>query len=395
MKISEATTTQKSSDEGHTSKPSSSSITPSSAAAAVSSTTIASTAALTSDATTASTVAVTSDATVTEDAEFSGLLTGITDQAKSLSAVVEKLDAEMKAEQRKDADGNGGNRGLSYLDIKNILLLSYNCDLINIMKIKTGGRSLLSEEASKSIDRLIETRTVLERLRSIDHKLRYQVDKLVRAANVTSQNGTVDPLEHRANLDNFDDDDEGDDNDGGGETTGKKDGIYKPPKLAAVRYEGDESKEEKREKKAKMRAKAIANASMLKDLDLDREEPEEIFENQVHRFKEDKRLEERTKYEEDNFTRLTLSKKEKARMNRMANSSAMGDVLTNFSDSKALWQDDDDNEGGGGGGARGKKRKREQGGAGGSGKGGKGGKKSKLSKGATKKIKSKKKKRFA
>ena len=47
------------------------------------------------------------------------------------------------------------------------------------------------------------------------------------------------------------------------------------------------------------------------DLDLDREEPEEIFENQVHRFKEDKRLEERTKYEEDNFTRLTLSKKEK------------------------------------------------------------------------------------
>ena len=49
------------------------------------------------------------------------------------------------------------------------------------------------------------------------------------------------------------------------------------------------------------------------DLDLDREEPEEIFENQVHRFKEDKRLEERTKYEEDNFTRLTLSKKEKGK----------------------------------------------------------------------------------
>ena len=47
---------------------------------------------------------------------------------------------------------------------------------------------------------------------------------------------------------------------------------------------------------------------------MDREEPEEIFENQVHRFKEDKRLEERTKYEEDNFTRLTLTKKEKGEL---------------------------------------------------------------------------------
>ena len=48
-------------------------------------------------------------------------------------------------------------------------------------------RSLLDESTSKGIDRLIETRTVLERLRSIDHKLRYQVEKLVRAANVNAQ----------------------------------------------------------------------------------------------------------------------------------------------------------------------------------------------------------------
>merc|ERR1712136_695853 len=234
---------------------------------------------------------------------------------------------------------------------------------------------------------------VLERVRAIDHKLRYQIDKLVRASVVTHQGASVDPLGFRANLDNFDDDD--DDADDAGKGEAKKDGVYKPPKLAAVRYDGDDTEAEKKEKKAKMRAKAIANAAMLKDLDLDREEPDEIFENQVHRFKEDKRLEERTKFEEDNFTRITLNKKEKARMKRMANSSAMGDVITDFKDSKALWQDDDDDEGGGGGGARGKKRKREQGGAGGSGKGGKGGKKSKLSKGATKKIKSKKKKRFA
>merc|ERR1712142_1437173 len=109
---------------------------------------------------------------------------------------------------------------------------------------------------------------------------------------------------------------------------------------------------------------------------------------------EDKRLEERTKFEEDNFTRITLNKKEKARMKRMANSSAMGDVITNFKDSKALWQDDDDDDGGGGA-SKGKKRKRDQSSGPKGGGGGKGGKKSKMSKGATKKMKSKKKKRFA
>ena len=32
------------------------------------------------------------------------------------------------------------SRGISYLDVKNILLLSYNCDLINILKTKSEGR---------------------------------------------------------------------------------------------------------------------------------------------------------------------------------------------------------------------------------------------------------------
>ena len=83
--------------------------------------------------------------------------------------------------------------------------------------------------------------------------------------------GAVDPLEHRANLDNVDDDDDDDDDDDGeGEGSKTKgDGVYKPPKLAAVHYDGDETKQEKMEKKAKMRAKAIANASMLKVMLLD------------------------------------------------------------------------------------------------------------------------------
>lgn len=310
--------------------------------------------------------------------EFGFVLDAISDQAKNVTSMIDKLNGELKMSKKKETEEGIKSQGLSYLDVKNILLASYNCDLINIVNTKCEGRSLL--EPSSSVDRLIETRTVMERLRSIDHKLRYQVEKLVRAATVPAQDASLDPLGLRANLDNFDDEN---DDDESAETNGAKGGVYKAPKLAAVRYDGDETRADKKEKRAQMKAKAIANASMLKDLDLDREEPEEIFENQVHRFKEDKRLEERTKFEEENFTRITLSKKEKARTNRFANASAMGDVITNFSDSKVLWQDEDEEAGGGGGGkGKGKKRKEEL------------GKKRKLGKGAAKKFKSKKKKRF-
>lgn len=51
------------------------------------------------------------------------------------------------------------------------------------------------------IDKLVELRTVLEKMRPIDQKLKYQVDKLLRQA--ADGKGEADPLRHRANLDNF------------------------------------------------------------------------------------------------------------------------------------------------------------------------------------------------
>lgn len=51
-------------------------------------------------------------------------------------------------------------------------------------------------------DQLVELRTVLEKIRPIDQKLKYQVDKLVR--NASDGKVEADPLRHRANLDNLD-----------------------------------------------------------------------------------------------------------------------------------------------------------------------------------------------
>lgn len=48
-------------------------------------------------------------------------------------------------------------------------------------------------ERDPSIDRLIEIRTVLEKIRPIDYKLRYQIDKLVKTA-ITGSTSAEDPI---------------------------------------------------------------------------------------------------------------------------------------------------------------------------------------------------------
>ena len=53
----------------------------------------------------------------------------------------------------------------------------------------------------RSPDQLVEARTVLEKIRPIDQKLKYQVEKLVK----TGMEGKVesDPLRFKANPDNL------------------------------------------------------------------------------------------------------------------------------------------------------------------------------------------------
>lgn len=143
-------------------------------------------------------------------------------------------------------------------------------------------------ENDPAIDRLVELRTVLEKIRPIDYKLRYQIDKLVKTA-ITGTTSASDPNTFKPNPDNLiaqlgddvnggDDDDEADDveasdSDDSDEDeakpaksaaasrksskTGAKEGKYVPPKLSAVHYDEDDSKAERSRKqleRAKKRA---------------------------------------------------------------------------------------------------------------------------------------------
>ena len=89
----------------------------------------------------------------------------------------------------------------------------------------------------------MELRTILEKSRPIENKLKYQIDKLVKTA-ATGPTGETDPTHFRANPANMvsnvsDSEESGSESDektGDKQEKATKKGVYVPPKLAAVYY---------------------------------------------------------------------------------------------------------------------------------------------------------------
>lgn len=129
------------------------------------------------------------------------------------------------------------DQGLSFLEMKYNMLLGYLINLTYVVLRKCSGEKI---EDDPCIDRLIEIRTVLEKVRPIDHKLKYQIDKLVKTA-VTGTN-VNDPTTFKANPDDLmgGNSDHSSEDDSETDEKPKKSltGIYVPPKLSAVHYLG-------------------------------------------------------------------------------------------------------------------------------------------------------------
>jgi U3 small nucleolar RNA-associated protein 3 len=69
--------------------------------------------------------------------------------------------------------------GMTYLEMKYNLLLSYCSFLSFYILLKTEG---VSTKDHPVIGKLLYIKTLLERLRPLDQKLQYQVDKVIRTA---------------------------------------------------------------------------------------------------------------------------------------------------------------------------------------------------------------------
>lgn len=207
-------------------------------------------------------------------------------------------------------------------------------------------------EKDPSIDRLIEIRTVLEKIRPIDHKLRYQIDKLVKTA-VTGTTNASDPLNFKAKpgslmTQNESDESESDSDDEPSNVVQKKksknDNLdeteeiakYVPPKLTSMPYDADETAADKQEKLRDRARKRAINSTLIdewKEEFLDT--PVEITGGSRAQQMISKAMRERERYEEDNFTRLPMTKADKHRQKRLSTMGTLGDELTGYGNSNA------------------------------------------------------------
>ncbi|XP_055331300.1 neuroguidin-like [Paramacrobiotus metropolitanus] len=302
------------------------------------------------------------DASEDDSGTFSQIISSLKTQIADAQLVVDKL--RKKTTTASSADGDDSSAGMSFLELKNHLMLNYLQNLVLIMLKKASGISIADDPA---VVRIVETRAALEKMRPMEVKLKYHIDKLMKAA-VDSRADESDPSRYKPNPDQLmsafgeaeeaaeETDDEEIEEEAAPETSSKsRTSVYVPPRLAAVPYNVDENPRDRVQKEAERAKKRALHSTIMQELRQDYyDEPEEIHDRDIYRTKADKSAKEREEYEERNMVRLNVSKKDKARTKRMTTMGSLAH-LADFQDFRPMTrnQDMDDMEFG----SKNKKRK--------------------------------------
>lgn len=218
------------------------------------------------------------------------------------------------------------SKGLSFLETKYQLLLGYCANLSLYLLLKVEGKNV---ERHPVVERLIKYRLLIEKIKPMEAKLQYQIDKLLHAATSAKDNVSRKPddedreLAFRPNLDMLAGP-SGDelDMEESDKDIGHADKPYRAPKVAPVHYNGD-NKDGKLNgvDKLEERERILASRSrLLADLQADMDEkPEEEMVDPVYGRSATKMTssKQREQYEEENFVRFTMSKKEQRRLEKL------------------------------------------------------------------------------
>lgn len=237
----------------------------------------------------------------------------------TVTSKVQALTAKVKAGHFPTPEG------ISYLETKHLLLLNYCQSLVYYLLRKAKGFSI---EGHPVIRSLVEIRLFLEKIRPIDKKLQYQIQKLTRDSgaasekSVLSEKGTdtqkEDLLKYRPNPDLL-----------VSKTRGTEDGsnVYRPPKLVPAPMEEDKMSRQERNKSRKETMdlrKARQNPFMIdlvNNLEGRPEEVREVVGTESRELREYMaKMEERARQEEETFARAPLTKMEKKKMKHLKKS---------------------------------------------------------------------------
>ncbi|KAF2027229.1 hypothetical protein EK21DRAFT_91661 [Setomelanomma holmii] len=250
--------------------------------------------------------------------------------------------------------------GISLLDVKNELLLSYLQNLVFLILLKLRARADsngLGQESDlhpqdEVVQQLVELRVYLEKgVRPLENRLKYNIDKIIRTADDAARRMAQPANKTKSKKSRNDANSDSDASDAGSDGSAQteddedemtyrprgtamvrakaevkedrtkesaKDGIYRPPKITPMSMPTTESRETRRERRpgksatldefiaTELSSAPIAEPSIGST----------IVNGGRHTKSEKERREEneRREYEESNFTRLApISKKEQAK----------------------------------------------------------------------------------
>ncbi|XP_044750983.1 neuroguidin-A [Coccinella septempunctata] len=255
------------------------------------------------------------------------LLDEINTSTQNVTQIVDNLIHKVKNGELSTANG------LSFLEMKNMMLLSYLTNLTFFVSRKCTGQKI---ENDPCIERLIEIKTVLEKIRPIDQKLKLQINRLIKSATVDTSTKFNPKL---SNLQTDDGDIESDDDESGDEedTAPKnKSGVYVPPKLSAVHYPGEENAFERNKRLQERSKKHAISSAILQDLCEEYlDTPIEVHQGSRAQQILTKQQKERQEYEEEYMTRLPVTKAEKHESRKLTTLGVLGSEVTDYRDNKS------------------------------------------------------------
>lgn len=230
-----------------------------------------------------------------EENKYSVIVAGCVKTSSELLTAAKKLYSELQEGE--------GREGISLYEVKNHDLLAYMHDLAYLMYEMSYGNKI---EGDAAIERLVYLRTVLERIRPLEHRMRTQIERLISlSGSVENKTKVLRPHPERLKMD--ENEGKSSDSDQGSlkEAKVKK---YVPPKVVAVHYNDEETAGNREIERARRRA---LQSSLVQDLRAHYSEAPEEFKDDVVMRKRKQRDIEKEKYEEDYLIRLQMTKKER------------------------------------------------------------------------------------
>ncbi|GFY36969.1 neuroguidin [Trichonephila inaurata madagascariensis] len=222
-------------------------------------------------------------------------------------------------------------KGLSFLDLKNHTFLNYATNLTYLIQHKLSGKKI---ENHPAIERIVESRTVFEKMKPIHEKLKYQIDK---SSTISGATDMSNPLRFKANPDRLEAQEEKEEKQQDVKTESN---VYAPPKISATYFEEDTLEDRKKRILEKAKKKALSSSVMhelRKEFDTGPEEMKETINPYKEKLHET--LKERIRYEEDYMTRLPMTKRDKCLSQQLM---TVTNFDTKFDDISALERDTGD-----------------------------------------------------